>query len=53
MKDAHTGMGLTNAHFDAIVENLAKTLKELGVSDELVQECGEVAETVRADTIGQ
>ena len=36
-------MGLNGKHFDAVVENLVKTLQELGISDELIQEVGAVA----------
>jgi len=31
MKSAHAGMGLTNAHFDALVEDLTKTLNKFKV----------------------
>lgn len=47
MRNAHKHlveeMGLKAEHFDAVVENLVKTLKELGLSDELIQEVGAVA----------
>ncbi|MGB3656286.1 MAG: group 1 truncated hemoglobin [Rivularia sp. (in: cyanobacteria)] len=47
MRKAHKhlveGMGLNGKHFDAVVENLVKTLQELGISDELIQEVGAVA----------
>ncbi|QLE58831.1 group 1 truncated hemoglobin [Nostoc sp. TCL26-01] len=47
MRDAHKhlveGMGLSGEHFDAVVENLLETLKELGVSDELIGEVAAVA----------
>ncbi|MEL7244735.1 MAG: group 1 truncated hemoglobin [Cyanobacteria bacterium J06573_2] len=47
MRNAHKNlveeMGLNEQHFDAVVENLVKTLKELGISDELIQEVGAVA----------
>ncbi len=36
-------MGLNSEHFDAVVENLVKTLKELGISDELIQDVTAVA----------
>jgi len=36
-------MGLNSEHFDAIIENFVITLKELGISDELIQEVGAVA----------
>lgn len=47
MREAHKDlvdqMGLTDIHFDAIAENLLVTLKELGVSADLIEE---VAQTV-------
>ncbi|HEY9617396.1 MAG TPA: group 1 truncated hemoglobin [Microcoleaceae cyanobacterium] len=47
MRAAHThvvkDMGLNSDHFDAVAENLVATLKELGVSDELIAEVTAVA----------
>ncbi|BAY83889.1 cyanoglobin [Calothrix parasitica NIES-267] len=47
MRESHKhlveDMGLNGEHFDAVVENLVKTLQELGISDELIQEVGAVA----------
>lgn len=45
--------GLNDSHFDAVVENLGATLKELGVSDELIGEVAAVAETTRNDVLGK
>jgi hemoglobin len=45
--------GLNDSHFDAVVENLAATLKELGVSDELIGQVAAVAETTRNDVLGK
>lgn len=49
MREAHKhlveDMGLNGEHFDAVVENLVATLKELGVSDELIGEVAAVAAT--------
>ena len=53
MTDAHKGMNLQNLHFDAIIENLAATLKELGVSDALIGEAAVVIETTRKDMLGK
>lgn len=41
------GMGLNDAHYDAVVENLGATLKELGVADDLIAQAAAVAESVR------
>lgn len=47
MRTAHKhlveDMGLSSEHFDAVAENLVATLKELGVSDELIAEVAAVA----------
>lgn len=33
MKESHTGMGVTEAHFNALVEDLVKSLDKIGVKD--------------------
>lgn len=47
MREAHKhlveGMDLNGEHFDAVVENLVETLKELGISNELIGEVAAVA----------
>jgi hemoglobin len=45
--------GLNDAHFDAVVENLGATLKELKVPDELIAKVAAVAETTRNDVLGR
>ncbi|MCF6209178.1 MAG: group 1 truncated hemoglobin [Gammaproteobacteria bacterium] len=45
--------GLNDSHFDAVVENLGGTLKELGVSDDLIGEVAAIAETTRNDVLGR
>ncbi len=46
-------MGLTDSHFDAVIELLGSTLKELGVADGLVQQVAAIAESTRADVLGR
>jgi hemoglobin len=46
-------LGLTNCHFDAVIENLVETLQELNVSDTLIQEVGKIAESIRGDVLNQ
>ena len=46
-------MGLDDSHFDAVIENLAATLTELGVSAELIGQDAAIAETTRADVLGK
>ncbi|MFN3582979.1 hypothetical protein [Phenylobacterium sp.] len=45
--------GLDDSHFDAVVENLAATLKELGVGDAEIGEVANIAESVRDDVLGR
>lgn len=57
MREGHKKLveeqGLNDSHFDAVVENLATTLKEMGVSDALIQEVAAVAETTRNDVLNR
>lgn len=48
MREAHARMGLTDAHFDAVLENLAAALRDLGVGEALIAEVGATAEPLRA-----
>lgn len=45
--------GLNDSHFDAVVENLGATLKELGVEDSNIADVAKIAESVRADILGK
>jgi truncated hemoglobin YjbI len=47
MAEAHAGMGLTDAHFDAVAGHFVSTLKELGVAEDLVAEATAVVESTR------
>ena len=57
MRKAHKKLveqdGLSDLHFDAVIENLGAALIELGVTEELVGEVAAVAETVRADVLNR
>lgn len=56
MRAAHAKlvtMGLNDTHFNAVLENLAATLKELGVPDELIKEAAAIAESTRHDVLGR
>lgn len=56
MRNAHAKLvtqGLDDSHFNAVVENLGATLKELGVADELIQEAANIAESTRKDVLGK
>ena len=45
--------GLDDSHVDAVIELLAATLKELGVSDADIAEVGVLANSVRDDVLGR
>lgn len=56
MKTGHAHLvdrGLNDDHFNAVVENLGLTLKEMGVADELIAEVAAVAETTREAVLGR
>jgi len=57
MREAHRHlvekMGLNDSHFDAVVEDLALTLEEMGVESALIQEVAAIAESVRADVLNR
>jgi len=45
--------GLNDSHFDAVVEDLGATLKELNVPQELINEIAALCETTRKDVLGK
>jgi hemoglobin len=45
--------GLNDSHFDAVVEDLGATLKELKVPDHLIAKVAAIAETTRNDVLGR
>lgn len=55
MREAHeplvAKLGLSDSHFDAVVENLAASLTELGVNDALISEVAAIAESIRDDVL--
>ncbi len=53
MRKAHEGMGLTEEHFNAIAENLIATLKDLKVSQELIDQVIAVVATTKDDVLGR
>lgn len=46
-------MGLSDQHFDAVLDDLGSTLRELGVSVELIEEVLATAETTRSDVLNR
>ncbi len=56
MREGHAHLvarGLDDSHFDAVMENLAATLKELNVPDQLIAEAAAIAESTRNDVLGR
>jgi len=45
--------GLNDSHFDAVMENLGATLKELNVPDDLITQAAAIAESTRNDVLGR
>ena len=56
MRTAHAHLvanGLNDSHFDAVLENLAATLKELKVPDDLIAQMAATAESTRKDVLSR
>jgi hemoglobin len=56
LRTAHAGLvarGLTDAHFDAVAGHLQATLKELGVTDDLIGEALTIVGSVRKDVLNR
>jgi hemoglobin len=53
MRAAHKHMNINETHFDAVVENLATTLEELGVSAADIAEIAAVANSVKDDVLNR
>jgi hemoglobin len=51
MRRAHARMKLTEEHFNAVVENLGNTLKELNVPDALIGEVAAIATSVKDEVL--
>jgi hemoglobin len=51
MKTAHTGMGVTNGEFDAVVDDLIQTLNHFGVGKEEQQELLGLLGPMRPDIV--
>ncbi len=53
LREGHKHMALTEVHFDAVIENLAATLRELGVSDTDIGEIAAIAGSVKDDVLNR
>ncbi len=57
VRDVHKhlvdNMGLSDEHFDAVVQDLRDTLIELGIPDDLIAEATERVQSVKADVLNK
>lgn len=57
LRAAHKGlvenMGLSDEHFDAVLEDLGAALQDLGVADDLVAEAAAIVESTRGDVLNR
>lgn len=53
MRAAHAHLGLTEEHFNAVVENLASTLSDLGVADSDIAEVARIAASVKDEVLNR
>jgi hemoglobin len=53
MRAAHAKLNLTEADFDAVMENLGATLKELNVPDAYIAEAAAIAMSVKNDVLNK
>lgn len=50
--DAHSGLGITDVHYDKVVAHLVSVLVDLGADDEAIAAAGAVAASVKPDIVG-
>lgn len=53
MREGHKHMNLNETHFNAVIEHIASTLKELGVSDADINEVAAIANSVKDDVLNR
>jgi len=56
MRTAHAHLvarGLNDTHFDAVAENLQRTLQDLKVAEPLIAQVLAIAESTRSDVLGR
>jgi hemoglobin len=53
MRAAHAKMGLTDDHFDAVVDELTEAMDSLGVSEDDIETVIATIEGLRADVLNQ
>lgn len=53
MKSAHTGMGVTDAHFNALVEDMVKSLNKFNVPEKEKNELLAALASMKGDIVGR
>lgn len=53
MRAGHAHLALTETHFNAVIENLANTLQDMGVSAADIQEVAAIANSVKDDVLNR
>jgi hemoglobin len=53
MKEAHAGMGITEAHFNALVEDLVKSLDKFRVPEKEKNELLAALAAMKPDIVGK
>lgn len=52
LHEAHAGLGITDEHFDHVVEHLVASLQEAGVPGDVIGRVGEALGGTRGDVVG-
>jgi len=53
LRNAHAGLGITDAEFDAVIMHLSASLAELGVGSSEIADVAQVAQSVRGDVVSR
>ena len=56
MREAHRHLvekGMNSTHFDAVMQHLGNTLKELNVPNELIREAAQIAQSTKNDVLNR
>jgi hemoglobin len=56
LRDGHVrlvNMGLNDSHYDAVMEHLGATMRELNVPEDLIGEAAALVESVRGEVLGK
>jgi hemoglobin len=53
LRSAHARMQLTEEHFQAVMENLGATLKELGLPEALIGKAAAIAVSVKSEVLNR